>query len=130
MSRGAVKMSVSWTVLLAMAGCTQQLQPVAEPDVEVRSGAVPTAYVKAFPEADSRAACEKAIEARTAEGATRLDVHRFAGYATEIDEHGNRRVIQEFSVRNRAGSELPYRAHCVIKPDGTLAVTMAKTRAP
>ena len=120
-----------WITAVIAAGCTKQVQPGPGRDAIVGSASsgLPTAYARAFPEQDSRAACEKAIEARTAYRPSRLDVHRFSGYATEIDGSGNRTVIQEFTAKNSVGSEIAYRALCIVQPDGHLEINMAETTA-
>ena len=91
---------------------------------EVDSGnalAVPDAY----PEAQSRQACERAITARVSHPST-LDVHRVLGYATKVHNNGNRTVIQEFSAKNSFGLKLEHRARCLIQSDGTLEITIAE----
>ncbi len=125
------RLSLLWIAVVIAAGCTKQVQPVTGQDAAERkwSPGVPAAYARAFPEQDSRAACEKAIEAETTHRPSRLDVHRFSGYATEIDGAGNRTVIQEFIAENSAGSEVAYRALCVIQPGGHLDMNMAETTA-
>ncbi len=131
MDSGSGRVLLLWITAAIAAGCSKQLKPVTDQDAAVRSSGrgVPAAYTKAFPEQDSRAACEKAIEARTAQRPSRLDVNRFSGYATEIDGEGNRTVIQEFTAKTSTGSEVAYRALCVIQPDGQLDMGMAESTA-
>lgn len=131
MGSSSARKGALWTLVVFVAGCAMQAPPVKEQNAAAPGARdrVPTAYSRAFSEAESRAACEKAIEVRATYHASGLDVHRFAGYATEIDESGNRRVIQEFTAKNRSGSEVSYRAYCVIQPDGTLTLTMAESTA-
>lgn len=93
---------------------------------EVETGstlAVPTAY----PETQSRKACERAIKARASHPST-LDIHHVLGYATEVHNNGNRTVIQEFSAKNSFGLELEHRARCLIQPDGTLEITITEVQ--
>lgn len=131
MDGGLGRLLFLWITAVIAAGCTKHVQPVTGQDAAVRSSipGVPTAYARAVPEQDSRAACEKAIEAKTTHRPSRLDVHRFSGYATEIDANGNRTVIQEFTAKNSAGSEVAYRALCIIQPNGHLDINMAETTA-
>lgn len=82
---------------------------------------VPTAY----PETESRMACRSAIEASTLHPST-LDIHDVLGYATEVHNNGNRTVIQEFTAQNSFGTELKYRARCLIQPNGKVEITMAE----
>ncbi len=131
MGSSSAKMGVFLTAAILVSGCAQQVKPIGIPDAASRGGvdSVPEAHSKALAESDSRAACEKAIEARTAYGQASLDVRRFAGYSSEIDKNGNRRIVQEFTAKSSAGSEVPYRAYCVVRPDGTLDMTMAEAAA-
>lgn len=93
---------------------------------EVETGG-PLAVPEAYPEAQSRQACERAIKARVSHPST-LDIHRVLGYATEVHNNGNRTVIQEFSAKNSFGLELEHRARCLIQPDGTLEITIAEAQ--
>lgn len=91
---------------------------------EVESGTsltVPTPY----PEAQSRQACERAIQARVLHSST-LDMHHFFGYATKVHNNGNRTVIQEFSTKNSFDVEIQHRARCLILPDGKLEITITE----
>ncbi len=131
MGSSSAKMGVFLTAAILVSGCAQQVKPIGIPDAASRGGvdSVPEAHSKAMADSDSRAACEKAIEARAAYGQASLDVGRFAGYSSEIDEDGNRRIVQEFIVKTSSGSEMPYRAYCVVRPDGTVDMTMAAAAA-
>ncbi len=93
---------------------------------EVEAGnalAVPDAY----PEVQSRRACELAIRARVSHPST-LDIHHVLGYATEVHNNGNRSVIQEFSAKNSFGLELEHRARCLIQPNGNLEIFITELR--
>ena len=131
MNGGSGRMACLWVAVVAATSCAQPLQPVIDGDPAQRGSipGVPVVHAEAFPEQDSRAACEKAIEAEATYWPSRLDVHRFAGYVTEIDRRGNRMVIQEFTARNSVGSEVPYRALCTIQPSGHLEMNMAEATA-
>lgn len=85
--------------------------------------AVPDAY----PEVQSRRACEQAIQARVSHPPT-LDIHRVLGYTTEVHNNGNRTVIQEFSAKNSFGLELEHRARCLIQPNGILEIVITEVR--
>ncbi len=128
----AMETGLGRTVLVGIAaaiaaGCTRQIQPGADQSAAAASvgWGVPAAHAQAFPEQDSRAACEKAIEATATHRPPSLDVHRFSAYATRIDSDGNRTVIQEFMVKNRRGHTVAYRARCVIQPSGHLEISMS-----
>ena len=85
--------------------------------------AVPGAY----PEAQSRQACESAIRIRVSHPST-LDIYHFLGYATKVHNNGNRTVVQEFSAKNSFGLKLEHRARCLIQPDGTLEIAITEVQ--
>ena len=89
---------------------------------EVNSGSSLT-VPNANPEAQSRQACEQAIQASVTYPST-LDIHHFLGYATEVHNNGNRTVIQEFTEINDLGIELKYRARCLIQPNGDVEIAI------
>jgi hypothetical protein len=93
---------------------------------DVEAGGTLTAP-KAYPEAPSRQACEKAIEARVSHPST-LDIHHFLGYATKVANNSNRIVIQEFTAKNSFGLELKHRARCLIQPNGSLEITITEVQ--
>jgi len=81
------------------------------------------AVPEAYPESQSRQACERAIRRQVSHPST-LDIHHFVGYATKVHNNGNRTIVQEFSAKNSLGFELEHRARCLIQPDGTLEMTI------
>ncbi len=93
---------------------------------EVNAGGT-LAVPKAYPEAPSRQACGRAIEARVSHPST-LDVHHILGYATQVHNNGNRTVIQEFTAKNSFGLELKHRARCLIQPNGSLEITITEVQ--
>ncbi len=76
-----------------------------------------------YPEAQSRKACEQAIQASVTYPST-LDIHHFIGYATEVHNNGNRTVFQEFSAKNGLGIELQHQAKCLIQPNGDVEIVI------
>lgn len=82
---------------------------------------------EAYPEAPSRLACEKAIEARVSHPST-LDIHQIVGYATKVHNNGNRTVIQEFTAKNSFNLKLKQRARCLIQPNGSLEITITEAQ--
>ena len=76
-----------------------------------------------YPAAQSRKACEQAIQASVTHPST-LDLHQLTGYATEVHNNGNRTVIQEFSARIGLGVELQHQAKCLIQPNGDLEIVI------
>ena len=82
---------------------------------------------EAYPEMLSSRACEMAIEARVTHPST-LDIHHFIGHTNQVHNNGNRTVIYEFTVKNSFGLETPYRAQCLIQPDGSLEIAMTEVQ--
>jgi hypothetical protein len=70
-------------------------------------------------------ACRSAIEANSLHPST-LDIHDVLGYATEVHNNGNRTVIQEFTAKNAFGTELDFRARCLIQPNGTVEIAITE----
>ncbi len=93
---------------------------------EVKSGNI-LAVPKAYPETQSRQACEQIINEHISHPST-LDIHHVFGYATKVHNNGNRTVIQEFTAKNGFGLELKYRARCVIQPNGSLEITITEVQ--
>lgn len=93
---------------------------------EVKSGNTLT-VPEAYPETQSRQACERAIKDRVSHPST-LDIHHVLGYASEVHNNGNRTVIQEFTAKNSFGLELKHRARCLIQPNGSLEITITEVQ--
>lgn len=78
---------------------------------------------EAYPEKASRRSCEKALKTHPV---TRDNRH-LSGYRTVIHNNGNRSIYKGFTAKNDFGREIDYVVRCLIRPDGSVEISVGKT---
>lgn len=78
-----------------------------------------------YPEDDSKELCIKTIRLMVNNPST-LKIHSFAGYGTNVDSQGVRRITQSFSAKNSFGLETKYDAYCTITQSGETEVSIVE----
>lgn len=80
------------------------------------------AVPEAYPEKASRRSCEKTLKTHPV---TR-DNRYLSGYRTVIHNNGNRSIYKGFTAKNDFGREINYVVRCLIRPDGSVEISVGK----
>lgn len=74
---------------------------------------------------DAVRACEAGIRASVNNPST-VDVHRFTGFANNIDAAGTRRITQTFSAKNSFGLKQTFDAYCSLTSAGKFDIKIVE----